>query len=230
MSTSVHILNKFYVYEHIRLDTNEVFYVGKGTGRRAYETKGDRRSEHWKRVHNKVGSYVKLLVENVDEELAFLVEIERIDQLKKLNTPLINKTIGGDGATGYKHSEESKAKISISNKTRYAKMTKEEKVWSESKRNNALAGMKRYYSTHTLPPKSDEVKRKISETKKANPTGTGKWMNNGSVNAKVSPIEIDKYTQMGWDLGMLRNHITEEYKQKLKTAAIKQWERQRVGK
>jgi len=227
MSTSVHILNKFYVYEHIRLDTNEVFYVGKGTGRRAYESKGDRRSEHWKRVHNKAGSSVKLLIENVDEELAFLIEIERIDQLKRLNAPLINKTVGGDGATGYKHSDFSKSKISMSHKARYATMTKEEKSWSESKRNNALAGMKQYYSTHALPPKSDDIKRKISETKKANPTGTGKWMNNSSINAKVSPSEIDKYTQMGWNLGMLRTHITEEYKQKLKSAALRQWKRQK---
>ena len=33
--------SKFYVYRHIRLDTNEVFYVGKGFGKRAWETLTD---------------------------------------------------------------------------------------------------------------------------------------------------------------------------------------------
>ena len=227
MSTSVHILNKFYVYEHIRLDTNEVFYVGKGTGRRAYESKGDRRSEHWKRVHNKAGSSVKLLIENVDEELAFLIEIERIDQLKRLNAPLVNISIGGEGNSGYKHSEDAKNRISESRKIMFANMSEEEKSWSESKRIVTLAGMKRYHDNNLCPPMSDETKRKISESKKINPTGTGKWINDGVSNTKVSLNEIDKYIQMGWNRGMLRTHITEEYKQKLRTAALKQWETQK---
>ena len=220
-------MNKFYVYENVRLDINEVFYVGKGTGNRAYQTKGDRRSEHWKRIHNKVGSSVKILAENLDEELAFLVEIERIDQLKRLNKPIINKTIGGEGVSGYKHTDLSKTKISETKKHRYSMATEKTK-WTESQRINATASIKKYYQTHSCPPKSDETKRKISESKKANPgKSAGKWMNDGKVNAKVSPNEIDKYMQLGWNRGMLRTHITEEYKQKLRSAALKQWEQQR---
>ena len=31
-------MNEYYVYEWIRLDTNEPFYVGKGKGNRCYKT------------------------------------------------------------------------------------------------------------------------------------------------------------------------------------------------
>ena len=52
----------FYVYRHIRLDKNCVFYIGVGTVmersrvekwryERAYSTEG--RNKHWKRVYNK---------------------------------------------------------------------------------------------------------------------------------------------------------------------------------
>ena len=52
-------------------------------------------------------------------------------------------------------------------------------------------------------------------------------MNDGKVNMKVSLNEIDKYLQIGWVCGMLRTHITEEYKQKLRSAALNQWKLQK---
>ena len=38
----------YYVYEHWRLDTDTCFYVGKGSGNRAYKTVG--RNCHWKNI------------------------------------------------------------------------------------------------------------------------------------------------------------------------------------
>jgi hypothetical protein len=87
----------FYVYEHIRNDTNAVFYVGKGKNYRANSKQN--RNPHWVRVVNKAGGYtVNYLAKDIDEELAYLCEQERIDQLKRLGAKLTNLTVGGEGA------------------------------------------------------------------------------------------------------------------------------------
>lgn len=39
---------RFYVYQHTRNDTGEVFYVGKGSGDRLKSNK--RRNSHWTRI------------------------------------------------------------------------------------------------------------------------------------------------------------------------------------
>ena len=92
----------FYVYEHIRNDTNAIFYVGKGKGNRAY-TKRDR-NEHWHNIVNKVGFTARFVAQGLDEELAYLCEEERIDQLEKLGIKLANICPGGKGVgSGEKH-------------------------------------------------------------------------------------------------------------------------------
>jgi len=92
----------FYVYEHIRNDTNAIFYVGKGKKERAYRV--NNRNEYWKNIVNKTGYTVRFVVKDVDEELAYLCEEERIDQLKKLGIKLANINAGGAGVgSGDKH-------------------------------------------------------------------------------------------------------------------------------
>ena len=93
----------FYVYEHIRNDTNSIFYVGKGKANRAYTARN--RNDHWHNVVNKAqGFTVKFVVKDVDEELSYLAEEERIDQLKRLGIKLANINAGGAGVgSGDKH-------------------------------------------------------------------------------------------------------------------------------
>lgn len=87
----------FYVYEHLRKDTNAIFYVGKGKGDRANSMKN--RNRYWHHVINKCGGFTtQYVVKDVDEELAYLCEEERIDQLKRLGANLVNLTVGGEGA------------------------------------------------------------------------------------------------------------------------------------
>jgi len=101
----------FYVYEHIRLDTNAVFYVGKGKGRRCFEER--RRNQHWKRVVSKAGGFdVRIVVDKIDEELAFLAEEELIAKLKLQGLTLTNITNGGEGTSGYQHTVEARIKFS----------------------------------------------------------------------------------------------------------------------
>ena len=100
----------FYVYEHLRIDTGTIFYVGKGIGNRAKLS--SRRNQHWKRIVAKSGGfYVRIAIGNLDEELAFLAEMERIDQLKKLGVNLCNMTDGGEGLSGHVVSDQVRQKL-----------------------------------------------------------------------------------------------------------------------
>jgi len=99
-----------YIYEHIRPDTNAVFYVGKGTDKRMHSK--HRRNAHWNNIVRKAGGFtVREVCRHEDEELVFLAEQERIDQLKRLGVKLANKTDGGEGPSGMRHTEEAKIKI-----------------------------------------------------------------------------------------------------------------------
>lgn len=93
----------FYVYEHIRNDTNAIFYVGKGKEYRAYAKRN--RNPYWHNVVNKSNGYtVRFVAKGLDEELAYLCEEERIDQLKRLGIELANINAGGAGVgSGDKH-------------------------------------------------------------------------------------------------------------------------------
>ena len=122
------LAEKFYVYVHHRLSTGEPFYIGKGHARRAWTRKS--RRPHWKNIVAKDGGFsVRLIAENLDEELSLLVEMEAISQYRANGCNLVNLTDGGDGVTGYRPtkapwnkgipcSEEVKEKISATNKER----------------------------------------------------------------------------------------------------------------
>jgi hypothetical protein len=99
----------YYVYEHIRPDTGMVFYVGKGTGDRIRERRG--RNVYWQRVVEKAGNFKSVKIAKTEnEELAFLAEQERIDQLKRLGYKLTNLNEGGSG--GVRPSKEVRKKMS----------------------------------------------------------------------------------------------------------------------
>lgn len=106
----------YYVYEHLRADTGEVFYVGKGCKDRAETRSG--RSEWWKRIDAKYGRTVRYLITGIDEELAHLIECERIAHLRESGVPICNITNGGDGVRMPFQKPEWNAKRSASLKGR----------------------------------------------------------------------------------------------------------------
>jgi hypothetical protein len=142
----------FYVYEHIRPDTNAVFYVGKGKGSRINSLSD--RNRYWNHIVAKVGSFdVCKIVENEDEELVFLAEQERIDQLKKIGIKLCNITNGGEGSSGRVLSKESREKIRKSALQRIHPKHTEESKEKIRKANTGVVF-------------TEERKRKISEARK----------------------------------------------------------------
>jgi hypothetical protein len=102
-------MSGFYVYEHRKGDTGEVFYIGKGKQRRAYVKSS--RNAYWKNVVKKHGYTVHILHENLSEEYALHLEKITIEALIKANIKLCNLTEGGFGSSGRKHTEVTKSKM-----------------------------------------------------------------------------------------------------------------------
>lgn len=98
----------FYTYLHRRNDTGEVFYVGKGTRQRSRVRCG--RNSHWQHVANKYGFTVEIVAKWNSELDAFEHEIFLIDTFRSLGAPLVNKSLGGEGAAGVVVSEETRRK------------------------------------------------------------------------------------------------------------------------
>lgn len=101
-------MGDYYVYLHKKADTGEVFYVGKGRGRRAWKKE---RSEYWKNVVAKHGFTVQMWREGLTEEEAFAEEIRKITSLKAQDVKLANLTDGGEGCSKSEQTEEKQRQI-----------------------------------------------------------------------------------------------------------------------
>lgn len=109
-------LKEFYVYEHWRSDTNQCFYVGKGSGKRAHDLKRNR-NQHFKNICAKVVRLgfridVILVETGLSEKEALKKEMELIRYHQSNGVELCNQTFGGDGMSGWKPSPETKKKWS----------------------------------------------------------------------------------------------------------------------
>jgi hypothetical protein len=147
-----------YLYRHIRLDKNEVFYIGIGSDnyyKRAYSK--NYRNKYWNNIINKTNYDVEIVLDNLNKKNCIEKEIEFIKLYGRIDLKtgtLVNLTDGGEGLNGFNHSDLAKLKISEFQKNKvFSKETK--KKISESK-----IGKKRG-DFHT-----EESKNKISESMK----------------------------------------------------------------
>lgn len=99
----------YYTYAHYTPNKN-LFYIGKGNGRRAYIF--HKRNNHWNNVVKKHGKpEVQILAHWNTEAEAFDHEKLLISCFKDMGHTLCNMSEGGEGASGPKHSEEFKQRI-----------------------------------------------------------------------------------------------------------------------
>lgn len=179
---STKVYNMAIVYQHRRLDTNEIFYVGIGkTEKRAFSKKG--RNKYWNRIIDKTEYIVEILFQDITWDEACQKEIELIKQYgrKDLNLgTLCNLTDGGEGIInpsdenrlklslskkGKKRSDEDRKKISIGqlgHKRNLGNIHSEEhkqKISDTMKQKNIIPWNKGI-------PCSDEVKLKVSNFQK----------------------------------------------------------------
>ena len=93
-----------------------MFYVGKGCGNRYKLSTKSARSKHFLNYKNKYNCDVRITHSNLKEEEAFKLEISTIEKYKLDNQCICNYTNGGEGISGYSHSESAKRKISETHK------------------------------------------------------------------------------------------------------------------
>lgn len=164
------------VYKHIRLDTNEIFYIGIGKKiSRAYSKGG--RNKHWWSIVKKTQYKIEIIYEDLSVEEAKEKEILLIKEYGRNDLgigTLVNMTDGGDGKN---HSEETKKAIGDA---RRGKPLSEEhrKKLSESHKGNEPSNKGKPLSEeaknnlrekHTGKTLSEEHKRKMSEAHKGVP-------------------------------------------------------------
>jgi hypothetical protein len=109
----------FYTYIHIRPDTNEPFYVGKGKGGR-HKTKSGR-NQYWHNIVNKNNGVFesKILFEGLTEKEALSKEVEIEKELKEKGYNLVNLAeTGNSGPVGVPKTEEHKQSLSKATKGR----------------------------------------------------------------------------------------------------------------
>jgi len=182
----------FYVYQHLRADTREVFYVGKGKGKRL-TSRG--RNEYWKRIVDKHGLIVEVIAEKLTEIEAFELEVSTIRSLKQAGLKLANMTEGGEGTVGRVVTEESRLNYRISRlgeknpmhgkshndvikeKIRLASIVNHAKPEVKEKIKKALTGLirtdevkERIRQSRIGTKRSEETKAKLSALKKGRPS------------------------------------------------------------
>lgn len=135
MGVFLYICGMAIVYQHIRKDKNEVFYIGIGTEmKRAYTKK--RNNPHWNNIVKNHEYTVEILHQDVTWEQACEYEKKLISEIGRKDLgkgPLVNLTDGGEGTPnrivslstkklnrekqlGRKYSEETKKKQSLQRK------------------------------------------------------------------------------------------------------------------
>ena len=166
--------NDYYIYFYMRSRDSDIgkagtpYYVGKGKNYRAYKN-------HGTVPLPKDKNNIVFVLNNLTEEQAFQNEIDFISWYGRVdsgNGILRNLTDGGDGASGWIPSEETRRKLSEANKgkirseehKRKYREAKKGKIHSEEHKRKISEAKKGIL-------KSEETKRKMSEAKKGQGLG-----------------------------------------------------------
>ena len=110
------LMENYYLYYHKNPITKELFYIGIGTNKRAWDFISGR-NPHYKNYVKKHGiPVVDIIKKNITKEEACSLEIKLINEYGRKGIDvegiLLNKSIGGETiALGNKFTEEQKQKI-----------------------------------------------------------------------------------------------------------------------
>jgi len=154
---------KYYVYQWVRKDTNEPFYVGKGCGNRDKHKKSNK---GWKNIVNKVECFVERIKYFDNENDAILFEHNTIQQYKEKGYKLVNQTKYSEGGKSYSYTDEVKEKQSKNRKGKGPKTKSEEykKLMSSIMKDREISwadkiskSMKEFAPNRTHNPHAKEI-------------------------------------------------------------------------
>lgn len=161
---------KVCIYRHIRLDKNEVFYIGIGNLKRPYSTY--KRNKFWKNIVTKTNYEVQVLKSDLTWEDAKELEIMLIAFYgrRDLNLGnLVNLTDGGEGTKGRKYVPTELHKLNLSKSQIGKKLSIETKLkisLSQKGRIISKINLEKLRLSNIGRIKSDIEKFKISQNNK----------------------------------------------------------------
>ena len=224
------MLNKYFLYRHIRLDKNEPFYIGIGTKnnkgiseetiyKRAYEKVN--RNKTWYAVLEKTEYRVEVFPEEYNNyEVLKEKEREFIKLYGRINLgtgTLTNCTSGGQGVVGMIHSDETKAQMSkvkkgqkrspeTIEKTRQGNIGRKNSPESIEKTRQGNIGLKR-------TPETIEKLRQAKIGKKQSPE---------HIEKRASARRGKKHSQEAiQNMSMAQQNRTQETREKMRVAKSK---------
>jgi len=168
-----------YLYRHIRLDKNEVFYIGIGTDddgkhKRAYDKK--QRNRMWNSIIKKTDYEVEIMLDDVPNKIIYEKEKEFIaiyGRRDNSSGTLCNMTDGGEGCLGFNHTEETKRILRekrLGDKNPFYGKKHKNKTVSEETRRKLSEVHKGKFEGELNPfygkKHSDEIRKKMSEIQK----------------------------------------------------------------
>ena len=237
---------EFYVYKHVRLDNNTCFYIGKGKGNRKDYPK--RNAVH-DSICNRHGYKVVTIKKGLNEAEAFKLEADMINcyvskmgygicikgymnkENKKNKKFLTNCTWGGEGISGFHHSEETKLMMSESHKGKQFSEEHKQNLREANKgknkgkmvgEKNPMFGKNAY--ANKTEEEMEEIRRKKSNSMKGKNAGekSAMWGKPAHNRRKVICITTGKIfnsvTEASNYYNVARNTISFCCKVKLKSA------------
>jgi hypothetical protein len=202
------VVNIFYVYIHYcekgyRKDSP--FHVGKGCFRRFKQTSD--RNPKWNKIANKYGFRYEIVQDNMSESDAFLLEMWLIAKFRHQGYDLANLTDGGEGNSGYRHTDEQRKKLSA------AKMGIQMSDDFKRKCSERMKGV----STRKGQKTSEETKERISKSKSGRASYTYDHTKYRFENTETGQTFTGTSHDLLLKYGLLSSSITKIKQGKLKT-------------
>jgi hypothetical protein len=189
-------MNASYIYTLIDPRNNLPFYVGKGSGERCnahvaeakyyVQRKSLKLSKIRKLMRLGMEPIVIKLEENVSDKQALDLECLLIAEMRDLGFKLTNMTDGGDGAQGYKHTEEHKQMMREKFKGRKITEDHRQKMCKPKSEQGRANIAKARLNTDYRP--SEETKKKTSEALKGRPSPMKGRTQTAEARAKMSAV------------------------------------------
>ena len=201
------------VYQHTRLDTNEIFYIGIGkTEKRAYNTT-NHRNNYWKNIINKTEYKIEILFNDLTWNESCQIEKYLIKYYGRKDLglgTLVNLTNGGDGTLGH-------VKRNIKPITDEAR-----KRMSDAQKRNGISKEQRDKMNSGFKNMSEESKLSMSKTQ----FKPKKVINIETNEIYNSVKEVSKLFNISYSL--LKNHLSGKTKNATKFQYLENYDQSRI--